>query len=340
MPTTTIQDSTFSVSAVGSRTDSAGSGVTDYTAEEVRFAQQILTEGYLQPTSAFQVTAQSTPNMTVKVGSGTSRSDYYVVAGDSTGQGNYIARLDVTSQNITISASDASQTRTDEIYLIVADNAYDSSARVLPRFGYRKGDLGGASPGADSTWKASVLLARITVAANVTTITNANISDQRVKTTLNVGLSTSQLWTPRMFLLGSDVLASSTTPVAAFSVPITDTGRYLVEGFLHYAAAPSTNMRMTWTTPTSSTGRWSSGGILASVGSRIGSLDTGMVDIAVALAVSGDSGGPTTEISARPVMHLNCINTGTLALAIGQDTSTAFNTTLRAGSSLRVTRIS
>jgi len=169
MPTTTITESTFAAAILGARTDSAGVAATDMTAEEARLIFSILTgSGYLSPSNSFVVAAQASPNMTVKVGSGTAKADHYVVAGTVAGQENYIVRLDVASQNITISAADASQTRTDEIYLVVYDNAYDTTSRVLPRFGYRKGDLGGANPGADSTWKASVLLARITVAAGVT----------------------------------------------------------------------------------------------------------------------------------------------------------------------------
>lgn len=179
MPTTTITESTFSAEVIGARTDSAGAAVSDTSAEEARLINSILSQGYITPSTAFQVTAQTVPNMTVKVGSGTAKADYYAVAGTVAGQGNYLARLDLSSQNITISAADASQTRTDEIYLVIYDNAYDTTARALPRFGYRKGDVGGANPGADSTWKAYVLLARITVAAAVTSITNANISDQR-----------------------------------------------------------------------------------------------------------------------------------------------------------------
>ncbi|MFB9383252.1 hypothetical protein ACFFTK_08885 [Pseudonocardia petroleophila] len=138
-------------------------------------------EGYLTPTTAFRVTAQSSPDMTVKVGSGTSKADYYVVAGEAAGQGNYVVRLDVASQNVTIAAADASQARVDEIYLVVRDSVYDASARALPQIGYRRGDVGGASPGPDSAWKASALLARVAVAAATTSITSANITDLRAK---------------------------------------------------------------------------------------------------------------------------------------------------------------
>jgi hypothetical protein len=124
----------------------------------------------------------------VKVGSGTAKADYYVVSGTVGGQGNYIVRLELASQNVTITAADASQTRTDEIYLVVVDNTYDTLAKVLPRISYRSGTLGGANPGPDATWKAYVLLARITVAPAVTSIVSGNISDQRSASTLLTSL--------------------------------------------------------------------------------------------------------------------------------------------------------
>lgn len=179
MPTTSYVTPTMGASVIGARTDAAGAAVTDTTAEEARFPAVFLTEGYLSPANSFKVAAQTVPDMTVKVGSGTSKTDYYVVAGEVAGQGNYIARLDVASQNVTIDAADASQTRTDEIYLVVRDNPYDASSRALPQLGYRRGDLGGANPGPDASWKASALLARVVVGAAVSSITNANITDQR-----------------------------------------------------------------------------------------------------------------------------------------------------------------
>ena len=179
MPSTSYVNSTFSANVIGARTDSAGDAVTDLSAEEARFPAAAMGEGYLTPSTAFKVQPQSSPNMSVKVGSGGAKADYYVVAGDSAGQGNYIVRLDVTSQNVSIDAADAAQDRTDEIWLVVRDNVYDVSSRALPQIGYRKGDVGGGTPGPDSSWEAAALLARVTVPASATTITAADVTDMR-----------------------------------------------------------------------------------------------------------------------------------------------------------------
>lgn len=183
--TTTYTDTATGVRAIGARTSSTGGAVSDVTAEEDRLAHAFHVEGAVT-TNAFKVAAQTVPNMTVKVGSGTAKADVYVVDGDATGQGKYMVRLDAASQDVTVSASEPAATRTDEIYLVVLDSPYDantlgtaSAPLAIPRLAYRKGDAGGANPGPDALWKAYALLARITVGAAVTTITNANITDTR-----------------------------------------------------------------------------------------------------------------------------------------------------------------
>src|SRR5690606_16767518 len=184
MATTTYSAPTVSVAAIGGRTDSVGEAVADYTAEEARMLTEILNAGYLRPAEAWQVTAQAAPNMSVKVGSGSAKADHYIVEGQVAGQGKYIVRLDATSVNLTVPAADVSQTRTDQVYLVVLDNSYDATLRGIPQLGYRKGDLGGAAPGPDDAWEAYALLATITVGPGATEITNNEIADEREPATL------------------------------------------------------------------------------------------------------------------------------------------------------------
>lgn len=341
MPTTTYSDSTFSASAIGARTDSSGSPASDIGAEEFRLANLILSEGVLLPSDGFKVSAQDTPGMSVKVGSGVARTDVYVVAGDAVGQGNYLVRLDVNSVNVSISAADSSQTRVDEVYLVVHDNAYDASARALPRIGYRRGDPGSGNPGPDAAWKAAALLARVTVGAGATSITSGNISDQRPAAGLVPRLTGTDIGTPRIMATTSDISVGNTTLVQAFQASL-DPGRYLVECFLDYIADPAGHMKMGWTVPGGATGRWSSGGVFSGAGQRIGDLDCGMVAQNISLAVSGDSGyvSQNVEVGAQPVLHLLVPNAGTLRFSIAQQNSNGNPTVLRAGSSMRVTRIS
>lgn len=189
MPTTTYLDSTFAVCAIGDRTDTAGASVTDYTAEESRFAAQILNPGYLEPVNSFAVRQQVSPAMSVRVGSDVAKADYYVVAGTVGGQGNYIVRLDTAAVTVTVPAADASQQRTDEVYLLVRDDTYDASSRSLPQLGYRRGDLGGAAPGPDAAWEAFVLLASVNVPAATSTVTTSLITDSRGPATLKLAVT-------------------------------------------------------------------------------------------------------------------------------------------------------
>lgn len=182
MVATSYVDTATGVRGIGARTTSAGAAATDFTAEEDRLINALLTEGAIT-TNAFKVNASS--GMVVTVGSGAAKTDLYAVAGDVAGQGVYVVRLDAATVNVTVPAADPALARTDEVYLIVADAAYDAGSVSLPRIGYRAGTAGGGAPGPDAAWKASVKLATIAVGAAVSSISAGNITDQRAQATLS-----------------------------------------------------------------------------------------------------------------------------------------------------------
>lgn len=184
MPTTTTIDTDIAVNAIGARTDFAGTAVTDVSAEEFRFNHELISEGILKPADAFQVVAGGAATMDVVVGSGAAKTDYAFVDGDISGQGDYLVRLDDVSKTITLSAPDASQDRTDEIYLVVLDDAYDSSTFALPVLAVREGDVGGGDPGPDSSWESYMLLASVLVPGGSADITEATVTDERVQSEL------------------------------------------------------------------------------------------------------------------------------------------------------------
>lgn len=190
MPTTSYDDFTAGVRAIGARTDSAGTAATDLASDEDRLINHALTEGFLT-SGAFEVAADSPASMDVIVGSGTAKADLYVVEGDDDGQHPYIVRLDDASITVTLDAADASNPRIDELWLVVADATWDGGSVSLPRIGYRKGDAGASptAPGADSSWKAAVKLATITVSAGATSIASGDIADNRAAAELNPVLS-------------------------------------------------------------------------------------------------------------------------------------------------------
>ena len=147
MPTTTYTDAVFGARNIGARTTSAGAAATDLSAEEDRYAQALLSEGILKPTDGFVPASGGAASWDIDFGSGATKADYAVIEGANAGQGNYLVRLASATEAVTIDPANGSNPRIDEVYLLVADAAYDGGSVALPRFGYRKGDAA-ASPSA------------------------------------------------------------------------------------------------------------------------------------------------------------------------------------------------
>lgn len=184
---TAYTDTAMGARAIGARTDSAGSAVTDVNAEEDRYAHIHMGEGKLSLDS-FEPVKGSAATFDVVIGGGAAKADYYVVAGNDAGQGNYVVRLDGATVTVTINAADPSLPRIDEIYLVVQDNAYDASSRALPRLGYRDGSPNASptAPGPDAGWDAYVLLATIDVPAAAADIVACTLTDERLDSTFAV----------------------------------------------------------------------------------------------------------------------------------------------------------
>lgn len=178
MVTTAYVDFTAAVRGIGARTNAAGVAVPDYTVEEDRLANLLFTEGAVTPDDAFRVAVQS--GMDLTVGSGSAKRDIYAVAGDVAGQGTYLVRLDAASVIVAIAAADPSQQRIDEVWLVVADAAYDAGAVSLPRLAVRRGDPGAAAPGPDATWRAAAQLATVTVPAGASALAAGDVADTRI----------------------------------------------------------------------------------------------------------------------------------------------------------------
>lgn len=185
-------DTPMAVRALDARTDTSGTPVTDLSAEEERMANIFVSEGWISPADSFKVVADTSWN--VVIGSGPTDTDYYVVQGDSPGQGNYIVRLDEAAFAVAINPADLSNDRYDEVYLVIQDDPYDSLGLALPRIAVRQGDPAALPvfPGPASAWRAYVLLAVIEVPAGAADITECTISDARFQAQSNVDAPTLQ----------------------------------------------------------------------------------------------------------------------------------------------------
>lgn len=184
MVATQYKDTAIQVRCIEARTDAAGTAVLDYSGEEDRFANVLLTEGFLKPSNSMVVQPEG-GTMGVVVGSGGALSDLYAVEGDLARMGVYICRLEAASFTITLDASDA-EDRIDEIWLVIADMTYDPGTVSLPRFAVRKGDPSASptNPGPDPSWEAAAKLADVVVPGGATSIVAGNITDTRVNAQL------------------------------------------------------------------------------------------------------------------------------------------------------------
>ena len=181
MASTSLKDVSLGIRDIGARTDFAGGAVTDLSAEEDRFANIILSEGRITPTDAFIVAKGGAATMNVVVGSGAAKSDYYVVEGTGSGQGNYIVRLESATETFSLGAADPSNARKDEVYIVVLDNVYDSSGKALAVLAVRQGDPAASpsAPGPDPSWDAYALLATVDIPASASDILACTVTDER-----------------------------------------------------------------------------------------------------------------------------------------------------------------
>lgn len=118
------------------------------------------------------VVQNGTPNMSVNVGSGLA----FVHGSEGSKQGTYFCQNDGTV-NKTLSAADPTNPRIDIVVAKVQDSFYSGVTNAWS-LAVVTGTPAG-SPSAPAAPNNSIILAQIAVAANATSITNANITDKR-----------------------------------------------------------------------------------------------------------------------------------------------------------------
>lgn len=169
--------------AIANRTNSAGVAQVDTDWEELRFIiGSVLRQGLLpnaldatpNPTG-WQVRQNTGADMNVKVGSGTTQRDTYVLRGGSAGQGTYIARLDSVGLVVSVPATDATNPSRYGVYLFIDDASYaGDAARAYAGVSCIRGTPAPSptTPTALGVWSASVLLWEFQLPALATAVTN------------------------------------------------------------------------------------------------------------------------------------------------------------------------
>lgn len=150
---------------------------TDHTAENDRaFFQAVFgsREGVVLPAD-LAVTQNGTPNLSVNVAAGWAAVD----GDDNANQGFYVVWNDAT-KNLAIASSDVTNPRRDLVVARVRDAFYTGATNAFDLFVVT--GVAAASPVDPAIPNNSLVLARVAVAANASTILNANITDLRVRT--------------------------------------------------------------------------------------------------------------------------------------------------------------
>ena len=152
---------------------------TDHTAENERsLIQGVFTSEGVLSSTALTVTQNGTPNMSVNVSAGQA-----VIQGDeSANQGFYLVWNDAV-KNLVISAADPTNPRRDIIVARVKDTYYSGATDAF-ELAVVQGTPA-ASPSDPTTPDNAIQLARVAVAAASTSVTNANITDLRVRAYTN-----------------------------------------------------------------------------------------------------------------------------------------------------------
>jgi hypothetical protein len=173
------------VFAIANRTDSAGTTQVDTDWEELRLggATSMLRGGLLPnlldmtPNSnGFRVRQNTGADMNVKVGSGTTQRDGYVLRGTVAGQGAYVLRLDSAGLVVSAPATDASLPCRYGVYAWIDDANYAGTAsRAYAGVSCLRGapNASPTTPAASAVWSASVLLWEFQLPALATAVTDA-----------------------------------------------------------------------------------------------------------------------------------------------------------------------
>lgn len=251
-------------------------------------------------TNDLKVSQKGTPNMSVDVAQGLA----FIRGTESAHQGVYQAYNDATV-NVTIAAADSTNPRRDLIVVQVRDSAYSGSSddvRIVAVTG-----TPAASPSDPTLPANSLVLARVTVAAGVSSILNAAITDFRRRA---YGLG------------GTVVCTSSTRPSSPFEGQLiyeTDTDKVRCYNGSAWFTIKSSSSQTAWTayTPT-----WTN----LTVGN--GTQDHSYYQDGPTVHVRGSiEFGSTTSISGTVTLALPVTpksSTWFIGIVRGQDASASF----------------
>jgi hypothetical protein len=176
----------------------------------------------LLSTTDMQITQNGTPNMSINVSSGWAA----IVGTTQTNMGTYIAYNDAT-QNLVVTTANPTNPRIDLVVVTVSDSYYTGSTNTVA-FSVIAGTPA-VSPTVPTTPANSIALGQIAVAANVTSIVTANITNYGVLATSNFSRAT----------LGALTSPKEVTTISATAATGTIQFDYSTQGVLYYTTNAS-----------------------------------------------------------------------------------------------------
>lgn len=195
----------------------AGENVAAH-ARDARLPQAAIAEGVAdRDGGGWLVRAQTTPDMTVRVGSGVAGDVAYVQGDANSLQGIYTVQnsdsfVGDANSDVPIAPADATNPRHDLIVLRVFDDAEDSSTQNTALVDVVTGTPA-ATPADPAVPDTTLVLARVVVPAGATSITNSDIVDLRVQATIRSAFTSGEQ------LLATAVGDGTGTLIVANNIP-------------------------------------------------------------------------------------------------------------------------
>lgn len=133
--------------------------------------------------------------------------------------------------------------------------------------------------------------------------------------------------------------SSTFSNVTGLSFAAEASSRYLVECFLFFNSAAARDIKLQWTVPAGTTGWWGANGVQSGNGDCVGEDNRQSLSISApgVHAFAGDNGVDTWCSPSATV--LTGVTAGTLQLQFAQLSAGGSDTILRAGSAIRVTKL-
>lgn len=147
---------------------------------------------------------------------------------------------------------------------------------------------------------------------------------------------------PQLYFVAADVVKNNSSvfsDVTGLAFPADANSRYLVECFLAYQTDATRDIKFQWSYPAGTTAWWGADGIEAGASGSVGQVNRQTLPIVQPHAFAGENAA-SVDVNAKPVaMFITAGVAGTIQLQWAQLTAGAFNSTVRNGSCIRVTKM-